>query len=315
MSQQEHASNAAAASVGKRPFPAESDSTPQAKKAESRAAAAKPSYSQADVEQLRLRTESRHPGLADAFESLSARLDNRNNRFERLVKMSRDITVESKRIIYQLQRAAGRADGLDKTLSDAETRFFALRRGSFRNIAEELSSSSESIDYYRRSFSPGVQEFIEAYAFHRYLSVGRIASPKEVREFLVGSVDPESASAETRRRLVGIEDYVLGVLDVGGELMRFAVTEAGCGVDLERLRRKCVDLYRLRAQLSTVKLHRGVAKSYEEKMRTLGNSINSVANACYELQLRRAEGMPSLSIEDLLSAAPQSGGAAAPVTD
>lgn len=44
-----------------------------------------------------------HPIIKD-FRRYSAMLDDKNDRHERLVKASRDITIESKRIIFLLHR-------------------------------------------------------------------------------------------------------------------------------------------------------------------------------------------------------------------
>lgn len=41
------------------------------------------------------------------FESFRETLDEQNDRYERLVKLSRDLTIQSKRIIFLLHRVAG----------------------------------------------------------------------------------------------------------------------------------------------------------------------------------------------------------------
>ena len=40
----------------------------------------------------------------ELFSLYQKKLDARNDKFERLVKLSRDITIESKRLIFQLHR-------------------------------------------------------------------------------------------------------------------------------------------------------------------------------------------------------------------
>ncbi|GFO00118.1 translin associated protein x [Plakobranchus ocellatus] len=45
--------------------------------------------------------------VVQAFRIFQRELDSRNDRNERIVKLSRDITIESKRIIFLLQRCAG----------------------------------------------------------------------------------------------------------------------------------------------------------------------------------------------------------------
>lgn len=45
--------------------------------------------------------------IIKSFRIFQIELDSRNDRYERIVKLSRDITIESKRIIFLLQRIAG----------------------------------------------------------------------------------------------------------------------------------------------------------------------------------------------------------------
>ena len=45
--------------------------------------------------------------LTKTFRSYQQELDERHDKYERIVKLSRDITVESKRAIFLLHRAAG----------------------------------------------------------------------------------------------------------------------------------------------------------------------------------------------------------------
>ena len=45
--------------------------------------------------------------IIQAFRVYQTELDAKHDRYERIVKLSRDITIESKRSIFLLQRAAG----------------------------------------------------------------------------------------------------------------------------------------------------------------------------------------------------------------
>lgn len=45
--------------------------------------------------------------IMQAFREFQKELDDRNDKHERLVKLSRDITIESKRLIFLLHRANG----------------------------------------------------------------------------------------------------------------------------------------------------------------------------------------------------------------
>lgn len=45
--------------------------------------------------------------IVQAFYTYQADLDKKHDRYERLVKLSRDVTIESKRVIFLLQRVSG----------------------------------------------------------------------------------------------------------------------------------------------------------------------------------------------------------------
>jgi predicted translin family RNA/ssDNA-binding protein len=70
---------------------------------------------------------------------------------------------------------------------------------------------------YQRQISPGIQEFIEAFSFERYVQQQRLVSFQEVAEALPKEV------------LLTEEDYLLGLYDLTGEMMRFAVTAMATG--------------------------------------------------------------------------------------
>jgi hypothetical protein len=77
--------------------------------------------------------------------------------------------------------------------------------------------------------SPGLQEYVEALAFAHFLQHGTLISLDEVQATLC--VPSESPSKEDvgpgRVLVVGLDDYLLGVSDVTGELMRYAIGAIG----------------------------------------------------------------------------------------
>lgn len=63
------------------------------------------------------------------FGEISSYLDTRHDRRERIVKLSRDICIESKRIIFCLHRIRGEEDAArEDILQEADRRLAELRR-------------------------------------------------------------------------------------------------------------------------------------------------------------------------------------------
>lgn len=82
---------------------------------------------------------------------------------------------------------------------------------------------------YARSISPGLQEWVEAVVFERYLGSGCLLTFEEASEAL-GAMLHDSRKDEGKDVRegdglnLGYEDYILGLFDATGELMRFAIT-------------------------------------------------------------------------------------------
>ncbi|KAK2086050.1 hypothetical protein P7K49_035475 [Saguinus oedipus] len=68
-------------------------------------------------------------------------LDARHDKYERLVKLSRDITVESKRTIFLLHRITSKAThapDMEDILTESEIKLDGVRQKIFQ-VAQELS--------------------------------------------------------------------------------------------------------------------------------------------------------------------------------
>ncbi|VDK62594.1 unnamed protein product [Anisakis simplex] len=106
-----------------------------------------------------------------------AELDTRNDRYERIVKISRDITIESKRIIFQLHRCTT-SDDKENILKNAAERLSNLRSKQFYAIAKELINLDQNM--YNRAITFGLQEFIEAWSFYTFLKEGTLLRLDEI---------------------------------------------------------------------------------------------------------------------------------------
>lgn len=153
---------------------------------------------------------------------------------------------------------------------------------------------------YQRQISPGIQEFIEAFSFERYVQRQQLVSLQDVVEALPKEV------------LVTEEDYLLGLYDLTGEMMRFAVTALATGGAATTNSRNMdgpadeeddkggllgsqtalvVDLRSMRAQFEGLNIPRrhGVMKDVHKKVETMQASVEKVEKAAYGVLVRGRE--------------------------
>ncbi|KAK6527279.1 hypothetical protein TWF281_010467 [Arthrobotrys megalospora] len=212
------------------------------------------------------------------FTEFRNELDDHQDRRERIIKASRDITAASKKIIFTLQRlrpttlpiTTGLPNNITTEISQYESKIQDLLTFVLPDL-QDLNGSR-----WQRQISPGLQEYIEAIGFRHYLLTGKIIEWEEAGWYVSGlngdeilgrkktddsgngdkdavvdggdggKEDVEMTDAastqktellttkdgeetkEEKRIFKGIqlsrEDYVLGLFDMTGEMMRFAIT-------------------------------------------------------------------------------------------
>ncbi|KAL0579781.1 hypothetical protein V5O48_002192 [Marasmius crinis-equi] len=165
--------------------------------------------------------------IRDAFENFRQELDEHNDRRERLIKASRDITNISKRTIFLLHRLVQ-----ESNTNDPEEYLSACKHASkqgrdkLRQVKEIYASLKEDLKdeerfwRYQRQVSPGLQEYIEALSFAHFLESGTLISSAEVQETLRDGDGVPFFPLTT-------SDYLLGISDLTGELMRYAISGFG----------------------------------------------------------------------------------------
>lgn len=167
---------------------------------------------------------------------------------------------------------------------------------------------------YARQVSGGNQEYIEAASFEHYLTTASLLTYEEACA-KVRALDSEGPGVD-----LGYEDYVLGIYDMTGELMRFAITAmATSGVlpapsssenenenDMEvdsaaQKRNILTDLRALRSALESLNTNGTgpFGKEADKKADVMRQSVEKVERALYGLTVRGAERpkgwMPDLS--------------------
>ncbi|XP_043461791.1 translin-associated protein X [Leptopilina heterotoma] len=256
------------------------------------------------------------------FRNYSIELDDKHDRFERIVKLSRDITIESKRIIFLLH-TIDRDEKHETILNEAEKRLENITKFPFKNIAKELDGH-DSFQYIK-AYRPGMQEFIEAMTFQQYLKNKKLTNWNHIGAALNYKIEKqETKSTETisnQEKNSSLEkiqenlshqqeelttaikesnpemikyiqttlipqDYILGIADLTGELMRKCINNlstgniAGCFETCNFVR----NMYQGFLGITTFS-----GREINRKLLTLKQSLNKIENVCYTIKIRGSE--------------------------
>ena len=222
-----------------------------------------------------------------SFKNHRQELDSRHDKHERLVKCSRDVTIASKRIIFNLQRVAGASD-TEQIFKEADEKFVTVKE-LLNTIALELEGEDPFL--FTRAYSPGVQEYIEALSFAHFLKRKTLIS--------FDQVEAELKFSNEDGKDLGLSlnpfDYVLGIADLTGELMRFCINSASSG-DQNTPFEVCSFLREIH---NAFVAFRNVSREIASKLRVLKASMNKVEVACYTLKVRGSE-IPQFALAEAL---------------
>ncbi|XP_061914524.1 disrupted in schizophrenia 1 protein-like isoform X4 [Entelurus aequoreus] len=238
------------------------------------------------------------PVLA-AFKVFQKELDTKHDKHERLVKLSRDITIESKRTIFLLHRVTSVPD-VEVVLNEADGKLDGVRQ-KIGQIAEELKG--EDIFQFHRAFTAGIQEYVEAASFQHYIRHRSLISLEQINArlvFMTGdkvSADTLPTGAQVLTFQVMPSDYLLGIADLTGELMRLCISSVGNG-DIDTPFQLSQFLRQIHDGFTFI----GNTGPYEvsKKLHTLRQSLGKVEDACYTLKVRGSE-IPKHMLADVFS--------------
>ena len=212
------------------------------------------------------------------FQQYQSELDCSHDKRERLVKLSRDITVQSKRIIFLLHRAL--STDKNSVLTEAECKFQQVSK-LLHKITEELAN--EEPTRYKSAYSIGIQEFIEALSFYHYWKEGTLLSYPLAQHYLTFHHE------ETKQDVIlflNPFDYLLGLADLTGELMRVGINSVGKGLwSTPAIVVKFVrELYTGLLALN----HFSMNKEFLTKLETILNNLLKIERAWYALEIRHS---------------------------
>lgn len=163
----------------------------------------------------------------------------------------------------------------------------------YKDVSQDLQGLNSF--RYGRSITSGTQEYIEAISFEHYLATQSLITYEETVEKISALGGPDAPIPVTEM------DYILGIYDMTGELMKFAITAMAMtgevpttaqkdgDMDISPRRNVLDDLRELRAYLQGLSVNSMYAKDSSKKMEVMQASVQKVEMALYGLVVRGAE--------------------------
>jgi len=204
-------------------------------------------------------------------------LDTKNDTQEQIYKCARDVIIESKRVIFTLQRCA-RSEEWDVILSEACTRMHEIKT-KIVQIRRHLTQWDQHI--FQRAYDFGIEEFIEAIGFYWFLKFGCMPSQAEIENEI--NLKEDGVDNMTIDSTV----YVFGLADVAGEIMRFTTSTIDPAVAAKSVKfmRDLSDCYVSLRDKGLI--YR--TKNMSQKVNTMMSSLTKIEHLCYRMTIRRLE--------------------------
>lgn len=214
------------------------------------------------------------------FRAYATELDDKHDRFERIVKTGRDITIESKRIIFLLH-TIDKKSKQESVLCEADLRLQNVAQNHFKAISRELENQDPYL--YLKAYRNGLEEYIEAVTFYQYLSSGNMKNWLELEKALTYTNSEKSKSIQI---LITPFEYILGISDLTGELMRQCINNLATG-DSASCYETCNFVRNMyKGFLGCVSISN---KEINRKLCTLKQNLHKMENVCYTIKIRGSE--------------------------
>ncbi|KAL8241938.1 hypothetical protein R6Q59_012240 [Mikania micrantha] len=235
-------------------------------------------------------TEAATPSssMKESFSKYAEYLNQLNDKRERVVKASRDITINSKKVIFQVHRIS--KSNKDEVLEKAEKDLSAVKDQHIARLVNELQGT----DFWklRRAYSPGIQEYVEAATLCKFCTAGTLLNLDEINAMLLPLSDPSSEPLQ-----INILDYILGIADLTGELMRLAIGRISDG-ELKYAEKICRFVREIYRELTLVAPKMDDASDMKAKMDVMLQSVMKIENACFSVHVRGSEYIPLIGSDD-----------------
>ncbi|CAN7002700.1 unnamed protein product [Brassica oleracea var. botrytis] len=191
-----------------------------------------------------------------------------NEKRERVVKASRDITMNIKKVIFQVHRLS--KDNKEEVLEKAGKDLEAVREQHFARLMKELQGT----DFWklRRAYSPGVQEYVEDATFYKFGMSGTLCTLDEINSTLLPLSDPSLEPLQ-----INILDYIFGLADMTRELMRMAIGRISDG-EVKFAQRICQFVRQIHRELLLVVPQMDDSYDMKSKMEVMLQSVIKIEN-------------------------------------
>ncbi|MES1911718.1 MAG: hypothetical protein MHM6MM_004110 [Cercozoa sp. M6MM] len=219
--------------------------------------------------------------LQTQFAEFREVLDQRDARIEAVYKQARDVIKMAKKAIFAELRHASehgvfRNDSEETQLDRSMAKLFEQSRKIFGLL------DGDEVRRFAFKYTFALEECIEAACVHYFRKTKSLLPPAQLCELIGGPVSNTV--------------YVLGVADIGGELMRMA-TNAIVRKDAESPR-MILDFLRelmchTEAFTAAASVDARTAKSLQQKVQVLHQSVKKVERLCYDVRLREVDGRDS----------------------
>eukprot|EP00762_Andalucia_godoyi_P004428 ANDGO_08136.mRNA.1 hypothetical protein DICPUDRAFT_79738 len=244
--------------------------------------------------------------LRDTFSKCASQLELHYERKERVFKQSRDVTAQSKKIVFSIHREEPLQLCLEKIQVVAKN----IARIVFELVSECVDFSEAEAYRYVGSLSSGIQEWVEAVSFYYYIAHGQTLVPKQFLDDVLAAAADAAALGGSRDRephvglckallMVSWTDYVSGLCDLTGELMKYAtsnvrnqelvfhVTEfVGCML-------REFQAIQLASKPSASGSGLGL-RDLGKKLEVMEQSLRKLESLCYTIRIRGSEYSPDM---------------------
>eukprot|EP00250_Pteridium_aquilinum_P012174 c20548_g2_i2 orf=545-1381(-) len=208
---------------------------------------------------------------------------------ERLVKASRDVTMYSKKVIFQVHRLNSK--NKESVLEQAERDLENVKKDHVTRVAKELQGSE--FWKFRRAYTPGMQEYVEAATFLEYCKNGRLLTLDDLNQSFA-----ELKDASSNNFRLNLIDYLLGVGDLTGELMRLAISNVTEG-EVDNAKNICNFVRSLYVSLSLISPEVDDSWDMKQKMEVMLQSLMKIENTCYTVHVRGSEYFPGAVLDNM----------------
>lgn len=214
------------------------------------------------------------------FTLLSQQNDANNDRRERLIRLSREVTRQSKKVISLLQRVGSSAD--DAALVRQAHEALAPIRADLKAKHDEIASAGQDVWRHKTSWSGGVQEYLEAASFLHFIETGTLLTMEQAAQDMAGLP-------------LHLDDYLGGISDLSGELMRVCVSAGGSN-KAAVAHQTCAFVREMRSHFA---LLAAASRDMGKKVDVMDESLRKMEQVCFQLRLREAEIFPQMAMTSL----------------